>query len=435
MLAETPLADARARARAVRPPAAALVATSALSSQFGAAIATRLFPEVGPAGTLTLRLVFAAIALLAVARPRPGALRRARRADLAVVVGFGLALAAMNLSFYEAVDRVPLGVAVTLEFAGPLTLSVVTSRRWAHVLWALMAGAGVVLLAGGGLLGAVHRLDLGGVGFALLAGAFWALYILANKSTGRRFPGASGLAWAMVVAAAAVAPVGAAEAGARLLRPGVLGVGIAVAVLSSALPYSCEMAALRRVTPRAFGILLSMAPALAALAGLVVLGQHLSPLEMAALVLVVAANVGSSWAATPRPMPSSPVGVVDLGHRPADRRPDRDARGEGPLHVLDVADDADHPAPVLESPQHVDDGVERLGVERPEPLVHEEGADVAVRAARHDVGEAEGERQGAHERLAARERRRGPDLAGVHVEGREVEPPGLPPVRDAVAQL
>jgi inner membrane transporter RhtA len=307
MLAETPIAQARARAGAVRPPAAALVAASAISTQFGAAIATRLFPEVGPAGTVTLRLVFAAAALLAVVRPRPRTLRHASRADVVVVVGFGLALAAMNLSFYEAIDRVPLGVAVTLEFAGPLTLSVVTSRRWAHVLWALLAGAGVVLLAGGGLFGADHRLDLSGVGFALLAGAFWGVYILANKATGGRFPGASGLAWAMVVAAAVVTPLGAAEAGPRLLAPGVLGVGLAVAVLSSALPYSCEMAALRRVTPRAFGILLSMAPVLAALAGLVVLGQHLSPLEVSALALVVAANVGSSWAA---PAPDTPLAAA-----------------------------------------------------------------------------------------------------------------------------
>jgi len=299
MLAETPMTRPRTRTAAYRPPAAALVAASALSLQVGAAIATRLFPEVGPAGTLTLRLVFAAVALVAVVRPRPGALRRARPADLAVVVGFGLTIAAMNLSFYEAIDRVPLGVAVTLEFAGPLALAVAASRRWSHVLWALLAAAGVFLLAGGDLLGTVRHLDAAGVGFALLAGGCWAVYIVANKQTGERFSGTSGLAWAMVAAAVVAVPVGAAEAGSHLFRPAVLAAGVGVAVLSSALPYSFEMAALRRVTPRAFGILLSMAPAIAALVGLVMLGQHLAPSEVAALVLVVAANVGSSWSGAP----------------------------------------------------------------------------------------------------------------------------------------
>lgn len=283
--------------RALRPPAALLVATSAVSTQMGAAVATRLFDQVGPTGTLTLRLVFAAIALIAV-RPRRFRQWRLQRGDLAVVLAFGIALAGMNLSFYEAIDRVPLGVAVTLEFAGPLTLAVVTSRRWLHVLWALLAGAGVLLLAGGALLGAVHDLDPVGVGFSLLAGAFWAGYILANKETGKRFPGTSGLAGAMAVGALVIAPLGFAHAGAALLRPGVLATGLAVAVLSSALPYSCEMAALRAITPRAFGILLSMAPAIAALVGLVVLGQRLSELEIAALVLVVIANTGSSWTGT-----------------------------------------------------------------------------------------------------------------------------------------
>jgi inner membrane transporter RhtA len=310
MLAGTSLTEARSRARALRPPATALVATSAMSTQFGAAIATRLFPEVGPAGTLTLRLVFAAVALVAVVRPRPRSLLRARRADLAVVLGFGLVLAGMNLSFYEAIDRVPLGVAVTLEFAGPLTLSVVTSRRWVHVVWALLAGAGVFLLAGGDLLGAAH-LDAAGVGFALLAGALWAFYILLNKQTGARFDGTSGLAWAMIVAAVIVSPLGAVDAGVRLFRPEILGAGLGVAVLSSALPYSCEMAALRRVTPRAFGILLSMAPALAALAGLVVLGQRLGVAEVAALVLVVAANVGSSWTGATASTSAPAVAALD----------------------------------------------------------------------------------------------------------------------------
>ena len=302
-----------------RPPAAALVAASGVSGQCGSALATKLIAHVGPAGALTLRLSFATVALgmlAATARPdhgarhgrergtptgappRTGALLRlggrARRADLGVVVAFGLALAAMNLSFYEAISRVPLGVAVTVEFLGPLTIAVAGSRRWVDGLWALLAACGVVLLASGSLFGVVHHLDLAGVGFAALAGAFWAAYILLNKETGKRFTGTTGLAAAMAVGAVVVIPFGALGAGTALLRPSVLGLGVVVALASSAIPYRCELAALRRATPRAFGILASMLPALGALAGLVILGQRLSWLEILALVLVVAANVGST---------------------------------------------------------------------------------------------------------------------------------------------
>jgi inner membrane transporter RhtA len=279
-----------------RVPAPALVALSAISAQSGGAIATTLIRQVGPAGAVTLRLVFATVALLVAVRPGRADIRRlADRRNLAVMLVFGLALGGMNLLFYESIQRIPLGVAVTLEFTGPLALSVISSRRWTDVLWAAFAGGSVFLLAGGSLLGAGHRLDKAGVGLALLTGAFWAGYILANKETGRRFPGASGLAGAMAVAAALMLPFGVVQAGGRLLHPGVLGVGAAVAVLSSALPYSFEMAALRRVTPRTFGILVSISPALAAVAGFVVVGQRLSGLEVVALVLVVVANAGNAW--------------------------------------------------------------------------------------------------------------------------------------------
>jgi inner membrane transporter RhtA len=283
--------------RAVRrPPAAALVATGAVSVQCGAAIATRLFAPVGPEGAVTLRLVLAALMLVVWVRPRRpqvGGLG-ARPQDLAVALIFGVVIAAMNLCFYEAIARVPLGVAVTVEFAGPLAVTVGGSRRRSDLIWAALAAGGVFLLAGGGLLGG-HRLDLVGVVLALLAGSFWAGYILLSAETGRRFGGTSGLALAMVAAAVVIVPVGAARAGMALLRPGVLGLGLAMAALSSALPYSLELAALRRVTPPAFGILLSMEPAIAALAGFVVIGQGLTAIELLALVLVMAANAGSSW--------------------------------------------------------------------------------------------------------------------------------------------
>lgn len=299
------------RAVRFRPPAVALVATSGVSGQCGAAIATKLFAQVGPAGTLTLRLVFATVALALLARPSGRDLRQLvrspRRADLAVVVVFGVGLAAMNLSFYESIARIPLGVAVTVEFIGPLTISLVGSRRWTDALWAFLAAAGVLLLASGSIFGVVHHLDIAGVGFAALAGAFWASYILLNKETGKRFAGTTGLACAMAVGAVLVVPLGIVDAGAALVRPSVLGIGVAVALLSSAIPYSCELVALRRATPRAFGILLSMSPALAALAGLLLLDQRLSGLEVGALVLVVAANVGSSWLGTRAgaPLPST----------------------------------------------------------------------------------------------------------------------------------
>lgn len=288
--------SAPSKSFARRMPAPVLVATSAVAAQSGAAIATKLFDEVGPSGTVTVRLVFAALALLAVVRPRRVDVRRlADRRDLLVVVAFGLALAGMSFSFYEALARIPLGVAVTVEFVGPLALSVATSRQWTDLLWALLAGGGVFLLASGNLLGTLHRVDVAGVGLALLAGVFWAAYILANREAGTRFPGTSGLAAAMAVAAVVMLPFGIVHAGTRLLRPAVLAVGLGVGVLSSAIPYSFDVIALRKVTPRAFGILVSMAPAIAALVGLAILDQHLSAVEVLALVLVVAANVGSSW--------------------------------------------------------------------------------------------------------------------------------------------
>jgi inner membrane transporter RhtA len=282
-------------------PAVGLVGGSALSVQFGAAFATRLFARVGPAGAATLRLVGAAIVLLAAfwlsGRPVPG-----RPSDRVVVCSFGLVLAAMNLSFYESLARIPLGVAVTIEFSGPLALALVSSRRWTDGLWAMAAGAGVALLAGGG----GRRLDPAGVALAFLAGAFWVGYILLSRETGRRIESFTGLAWAMAVGAAAVAPFGLIAGGRQLARPGVLGLGAAVAVMSSVIPYSLELAALRRVTARAFGVMMSLDPAVATLAGLVVLGQHLDSREWVALALVVGANLGNALTGRAEPVAGEP---------------------------------------------------------------------------------------------------------------------------------
>ena len=296
-------------ARAIdRSPALALVGTGAVSVQFGAAVATKLFGRVGPAGAVTLRLVLAAAILVAAVAPRrpsrPPHLGPRPRSDWLVVTGFGLVLAAMNLSFYESLDRIPLGVAVTIEFSGPLALALVGSRRWTDGLWALAAGAGVVLLA----TGTGSGLDPVGIVLALVAGACWAAYILLSRETGRRFSSVQGLAWAMAVGGLAVLPAGLAVGGSALADPAVLGLGLSVAVLSSVVPYSLELMALRRVTARAFGVMMSLDPALATAAGFVVLGQRLTLREWVALGLVVAANAGNSLAGRPLPPGDAPQG-------------------------------------------------------------------------------------------------------------------------------
>lgn len=284
-----------------RPPAIVLVGTGAVSVQFGGAVATKMFDRVGPAGAAALRLVIAAVILVIAVR-----IARARRAvdlpgrrsktDWAVAVAFGLVLAGMNLSFYEAIDRIPIGVAVTIEFSGPLTVALIGSRRWADGLWAAGAAGGVVLLATG--LG--RHLDAGGLGFALLAGLFWSVYILLSRETGRRFQALDGLAWAMTAGSLALVPLGLVQGGRALLTPSVLGLGTSVAVLSSVVPYSLELLALRRVTPRAFGVMMSLDPAVATAAGFAVLGQQLTAREWVALALVVAANMGNALAGRPR---------------------------------------------------------------------------------------------------------------------------------------
>lgn len=285
-----------------RSPAMGLVAAGAVSVQFGAAFATRLFGRVGPAGAVMLRLVAAAVVLLALVRAVPHRPLAAPVADRAVVIAFGLVLAAMNLSFYEAIARIPLGVAVTLEFSGPLLVALVASRRWLDGVWAAAAGGGVVLLASG----VGRHLDGIGVLFALLAGAFWIGYILLSRETGRRFQTLDGLAWAMVVGALVTVPTGLAAGGARLGRPSVLALGLVVGVMSSVIPYSLELVALRRVSARAFGVMLSMDPALATAAGFALLGQHLDLKEWIALGLVVAANTGNSLRGPAEPAAFTP---------------------------------------------------------------------------------------------------------------------------------
>jgi inner membrane transporter RhtA len=280
-------------------PPVALVLLAVGSVQFGAALAKTLFDEAGAGGTVFLRVLLAAVVLAAIWRPR---LSGRRAADLWLVAAFGLTLAGMNLAFYAALDRIPLGVAVTFEFVGPLGVAVAGSRRRLDLLWVVLAAVGILLLADFGDFGG---LDSAGVALALLAGAFWAAYILLSARTGKAFPGGSGLALAMIVASALLAPVGIADAGGALLDPLVLALGLAVAMLSSAIPYSLELEALRRLPAGVFGVLMSLEPAVAALAGYVVLGETLGVREVAAIGFVVVASAGAARSASPTSPPDA----------------------------------------------------------------------------------------------------------------------------------
>ncbi|MFD3326244.1 DMT family transporter [Streptomyces sp. NPDC058701] len=269
----------------------ALVVAAGVSVQFGAALAVTIMPRAGAAGVVTLRLAAAALVLLVLCRPK---VRGYSRADWGTVLAFGVTMAGMNGLFYQAVDRIPLGPAVTLEVLGPLALSVIVSRRLVNLLWAGLALGGVVLLSGhgGGGLG-FGSLDPAGAAFALGAGVMWAAYIVFSARTGRRFPQADGLALAMAVAALLSLPLGVFEAGSALLVPSTLALGLGVAVLSSVLPYTLELLALRRLPAPTFAILMSLEPAIAATAGFLVLHQALSAVDALAIALVIAASMGA----------------------------------------------------------------------------------------------------------------------------------------------
>jgi inner membrane transporter RhtA len=271
-------------------PPTALVVLSIISVQLGAAIAKSLFDSLGPGGTVFLRIAFAALVLSVLVRPKLGG---HDRAGYLVAGLFGLVLAGMNFSIYLAIDRIPLGVAVTLEFVGPLGVAVAGSRRMLDLLWVVLAAAGILLLAPLGVLGGTD-LDPVGVAFALLAGCLWASYILLSARTGSAFPGGTGLVIALCVGTLVLSPFGIAGAGYALLDPRLLLTGFGVAMLSSAIPFSLELEALRKIPARVFGVLMSLEPAVAALAGLVVLGERLEMRAVAAIVFVTVAASGAS---------------------------------------------------------------------------------------------------------------------------------------------
>jgi inner membrane transporter RhtA len=300
----------RVRGQTSLVPPQALILIGIGSVQFGAALAAKLFDRAGPAGVVLMRLAFAALVLLALTRPT---LRGRSRRELLTAAGFGLVLGAMNWSFYEAIQLLPLGPAVTIEFAGPLAVAILGSRRLLDLLWVALAGGGVVLLAFGHPSGSAHSLNPRGILLALLAGTFWASYILLSQRVGSKFAGLQGLAIALSVAAVALLPAGLIQGGRALLDPAVLGGGLLVALLSSLIPYSLELIALRRIRAATFGLLMSLEPAVAALAGLLLLGQQLRLRTVAALVMVVVASAGTSLqgdrsAAEPLPEEPRPLG-------------------------------------------------------------------------------------------------------------------------------
>lgn len=271
----------------------ALVVGSCLSLPFGAAVAAQLFPVLGPWGVTALRVAIAALLLIAIVRPRP---RRWARGQWVGAVLFGLALAGMNGFFYAAIDRIPLGPAVAIEFLGPLILAAALTRRRGDAAWVGLALLGMVLLGVDGLTGA-EALDPLGVAFALIAAGFWALYIRMSARVGALIPGTDGLAVGLLVAAIVLLPFGVPAATTVVGDAQLLVLAAVTAVLSSVIPYSFELAALRRLPQRVFGVLLSLEPAFATLAGWLILAQDPTALKMLAIGLVIAASVGTTLGA------------------------------------------------------------------------------------------------------------------------------------------
>lgn len=286
---------------AARATPYAALAAGMVSLAAGTSFAKGLFPLVGAQGTSALRVGLSALILLAVWRPwrsPPG------RADARAVLLYGLVLGLMNLSFYMSLKTIPLGLAIAIEFAGPLSLALLHSRRLIHVVWVGCAGAGLLMLLP--IWGQDVRLDPAGIAYAAAAGVFWALYIVFGKRLGHMHAGRS-VALGMSVAALVILPFGVAAAGPALLAPSVLAAGLIVAVASSALPYSLEMIALRHIPKRTFGVLLSAEPAVGAVAGLVLLHERLSGLQWLAIAAIVVASVGAVLTTRePPPAPDTP---------------------------------------------------------------------------------------------------------------------------------
>ncbi|MBE9062363.1 DMT family transporter [cf. Phormidesmis sp. LEGE 11477] len=280
------------------PSPIGLLLLSILSVQFGSALAKSLFDDLGPWGVVFLRVAFSALILFAVGRPRFNA---TVRQNFTAILTYGIVLTTMNSLFYAAIDRIPLGIAISLEFTGPLGLSVLKSQRWLDSLWAVLALAGIVLLTP--ITGAA--LDPLGMVFALAAGLCWAIYIVLAVKVGSVLPGVEGLTWGLLVGTVMLLPIGVITTGSALLNPRLLGLGAGVALLSSMLPYSLEMVALRSLPIRVFGVMLSLEPMAGVVAGFLILGETLSARSLLACLLVSIAAGGAAQfqSAPPPPLP------------------------------------------------------------------------------------------------------------------------------------
>lgn len=277
-----------------KPSPTGLLLLAIISVQFGSALAKSLFTELGLWGVLSLRVSFSTLILFTLWRLK---WHSQIRQNFKLIVAFGIVFAMMNACFYAAIDRIPLGITIALEFTGPLGLAILKSQRWLDGLWALLAAIGIVLLTP--LSGA--SINGWGVILALLAGIFWALYILLSAKVGQKLAGIEGLAWALAVSTAILLPIGIVQTGSALLNPKLLLMGAGVAVLSTTLPYSFEMMALRSLPIKVFGIMLSIEPMVGVIAGFLILQETLSVRSLIACTLVCIAAAGSAKFQTVKP--------------------------------------------------------------------------------------------------------------------------------------
>jgi inner membrane transporter RhtA len=290
---------------AARAPGVALAVASMTTIQLGAALSEPLWDRVGPSGLVALRLALAALILWPFARP---VLRGRSREDLGAAVALGACSGVLTVAFFEAIARIPLGVAVTIEFLGPLGVALAGSRHARDVAWVVLAGVGVALLTLGD--GAGEPLDPVGIAFAVLAAACWAGYILLTKRVGARWAGLEGLSISLAVAALVVLPIGLSVAGSEMFVPEVILAGAALALLTPLLPFVFELIALRRLPTALFGVIMSLEPAIAALLGFLILDQALAVSGIVAIAMVSIASAGATLTSPAPAAPDEPVHAV-----------------------------------------------------------------------------------------------------------------------------
>ena len=282
------------RRRTLAPPLLpiAMLLVAMVSIQSGASLAKTLFPVLGAQGTTAVRLILASVIMLAILRPWRTTFTAS---SLPIVLLYGIAVGGMNVLFYMAIERIPLGISVALEFTGPLAVALFHSRRLVDFIWIALAITGLALLIP---MGQTQDLDLVGVAYALGAGVCWAAYIVFGQKAGAHY-GVQTSAWGVLIAAICIAPLGIAQAGTALLDPALIPAAIGLSVLSTALPFSLEMMAMTRIPARTFGTLMSMEPAVGALSGLLFLHEHLSLTQWLAILAIIMASAGAALTSQP----------------------------------------------------------------------------------------------------------------------------------------